>query len=398
MAIKIIHPTDEICIKLQEFYSFLLKDPTEAQKILDAVREDKPTEFGILRPFLCSPSILTKKDFPSYFLIDDYSLQYATPTRYGTHRAEQIYRLYGKKAVADISCGVGAQLLALAKKTKAAGIEKDPTRYWLCKINLEIAKLKGDIEILPEVFLGDALAKSTQAKLKKYPLLLCDSFRDDAGYSPALEELHTLYPEKQIIYEFRPRETIDGILKLHSWLTQGADVEFWGEGERCSRISVYVGKGNTVRFYQDDTVMRANLEYSLSDLAKAREESAHAISTEFPTQEFVMLNRTLVVNHFVFLLEKPVVVLDKRRSVCEIPFSISPKKRMVPLFSSSEPAEVARFIRHKEYALTLRFEIPSDQYWAFFRDYRFNPERKGSHRYSLFFYGGKYHLAEERGR
>ena len=66
--------------------------------------------------------------------LDSYSSMYATPEMVGNYRAE---RLKGYEIV-DIGCGAGLQAIMFAMSTPTTGIEADPLRYRLARLNRSV--------------------------------------------------------------------------------------------------------------------------------------------------------------------------------------------------------------------------------------------------------------------
>ncbi len=69
-----------------------------------------------------------------FLWLDSYSAMYATPEIVGTYRAG---RLRGRK-ILDIGCGAGLQAVMFSEESDTTGIEVDPIRYRLAKLNRRV--------------------------------------------------------------------------------------------------------------------------------------------------------------------------------------------------------------------------------------------------------------------
>lgn len=80
-----------------------------------------------------------------YFTHD--ALEQATRTRVAQHRASRL-RAAGVERVVDLGCGIGADLLALARAGLVVrGIERDPVRAEIAQANLAALDLPGTVEV-----------------------------------------------------------------------------------------------------------------------------------------------------------------------------------------------------------------------------------------------------------
>ncbi|MEK6845250.1 MAG: class I SAM-dependent methyltransferase, partial [Nanoarchaeota archaeon] len=185
-------PIGELAKVLQQ----LEQAPAMVLEVLERIREAKlnkmelpeslPPEFQALAGFVHSPTELKKRGFWEYLLADKYSLSYATPQKFGAHRAERISDLFPDMKIADVSCGVGGQLLELGKAgIETIGLEKDPLRYALAKINVQLAIIKNYVQFKPILYNEDALDSAVKLT-EKITVVLCDSLREGGkDYSPS---------------------------------------------------------------------------------------------------------------------------------------------------------------------------------------------------------------------
>jgi len=77
-------------------------------------------------------------------------LEQATGERVAAHRAR---RFAGCSRAADLCCGIGGDLLALARVTRVVAVERDPLRLAIARANVEVCGLAGRVEFVQ----GDAL-------------------------------------------------------------------------------------------------------------------------------------------------------------------------------------------------------------------------------------------------
>lgn len=120
-----------------------------------------------------------------YFTAD--GLEQATRTEVAAHRARRFARLGADTDVADLCCGIGADLIALARAGhRVSGVERDPLTAAVARANLAALGLTG-------AHLGDATANDPRG----YAAVFCDPARrttggtrrrifDPAAYSPPL--------------------------------------------------------------------------------------------------------------------------------------------------------------------------------------------------------------------
>lgn len=363
-----------------------------------------PTELTALAGFVQSAEVLQKRGFYEFMLLDEYSLSYATPIKFAKYRAQRISSLFHGESVMDISCGVGAQLLELCKEVSCIGIEKDTTRYLLAKINVNLAFYNKRIPIKPEILNEDALSDKCVDVASKHGVIFCDSFREGIEYSPELNDLHKLYSGHYLVYEFKPRENIKEIMQKYPFLCGHAEIEYYGEEERCGRLTAYIGRGNTIKFYQADDYLPINLSYPHERLESVIVQNKQKVVSGFPSHDFFILNRCLVDNYFLPLLNFNVFALDKRRYVVEMnkvehnnKIQLKPKRVFSPIESSKNIGEISEFLgNYEEYNVTLRFEIDPKEYWNFINENKLSTNRESKNRFSLFKFNGTFHLCEER--
>ncbi|MBI4980203.1 hypothetical protein HZC30_01440 [Candidatus Woesearchaeota archaeon] len=396
---------------LNEVYALSEREPQQVSDKINTIRQLKkekteiPAELLILSEFVYPFETLHKRGLYEHLLVDDYGLSNATTIKFGQHRIKRIQELFGDAKVLDISCGCGGQLLESCKEgINVAGVEKDPLRCLLAKINVNLAHFHNYISVKPQIVNDDALSPATVKLAAEFEVVLCDSLRISGAYFPELNELRKFYPQKYIVYELRPLENIQHLLQQYPFLSKNAEVEFYGEEDRCSRLTAYIGRGKSIKFFQEDELLNAELSYPPERMESAALQTQQKLSSEFPTHDFFVLNRCLVDNYFVALLNLSICAVDKKRYLCEFSpakdSKINPLKIFYTVESSTDIKELTAFLQDnfEEYTTALRFEIPSGEYWDFIKENKLVTNRDSVYRFSLFKFNGVYHLAEEKSR
>jgi len=351
-----------------------------------------PKDLITLSKYVNSKEALQKKGFPEYVLLDEYFLSYATPLKYAEHRAKKISKLFPDKKLIDISCGSALQLIEFAKQgIECAGIEKDEIRYLQAKININLAHYLKLIQGRPEIYLEDALSDRAKKIIDNYNIIFCESYRENKNYYPNLNELYKEYKDKTIIYEFIPTETITTILDTYSFLENNSIIEFYGEKDRCSRITAYLCKEDKIEFYQNDDSLQLELSYRQKDLHKMKSKDF----IETIPDKFIMLNRCIIENHFDMLIKENIFKLDKRRYLLE--GNKYSKRIFATLYSAERINAVTAHLKenYKDYYTTLRFELDPKEYWKFINNNSLITNKESKNKFSLFKYKDTYYLCKE---
>lgn|GEM_PF-2325536 len=392
--------------QLEQIYALAESNPQELLNQIEKVREFKvqgaalPAKLAHLGPYVHSLENIQKRNFSEFMLLDEYSLSYATPQRFARHRAQKISSLYPRDQVVDISCGVGGQLLELCKECPAIGIEKDPFRYWLAKINIALAFHLKQIPVRPLIYNEDALnSLQVPPLIKNYSVILCDSWRDSGKYVPDLQELYSLYPEKMFVYEFKPLEKADSLFQKYPFLFGKCELEYYGEEDRCSRLTAYYGRGKMVGFFQEEGIPW-NLNFLHERAESAPLQAKERLVQGFPTHDFFVLNKGLVENGFSSLFDFPVFQVDKKRFLVEMRSApqLKIRKFFSPVLSSNDITEISAYLQenYDDYNVTLRLEIPSEEYWTFVNENKLITQKESINRFSLFKHKAVYLLVEEK--
>jgi len=391
--------------ELERLHRLAETDPEGLLGQIELVRSLKlsgkeiPEKYSVLSLFVHAKETLSKRGFPDYVLMDDYSLSYSTPQKFAAYRAKKIAQLFAGEEVVDISCGSGAQLIELCKELTAIGIEKDPLRFWLAKINTALACGLKIIPFQPLVFNEDALNPLRAATLvKDFNVLLCDSWREGGQYSPEMKSLRELYPNKYLIYEFRPLEKASLLLNKYPFLFGKCELEYYGEGDRCSRLTAYIGKGKSINFVQEEGPLSLKLSFNHERAEGIETQTQDKLISGFPTHDFIILNRCLVEQGFVALFDFPIFHLDKKRFLVELNSQLQSSRVFSPILSTNDITEVTAYLQdnYDDYNVTLRLDIPNEEYWDFAKENKLVIDRQSSNRFSLFKQKNIYLLAEEK--
>ncbi|HID42221.1 MAG TPA: SAM-dependent methyltransferase, partial [Archaeoglobaceae archaeon] len=164
---------------------------------------------------------------------DDTGLRYSTPKLIAEYRAERLKC----DTMADISCGVGAQLLFFARVCrKVYGVEIDRKRALFARLNVKSMGLE-NVEILE----GDALSDEIVRKVKNAEIIFSDPSR------PPGEDVRTLnnlepspyrviekYVDHEIAFELPPQIP-------PSRIEIGGEKEYTSLNFRLNRLALYTG-------------------------------------------------------------------------------------------------------------------------------------------------------------
>jgi hypothetical protein len=178
-------------------------------------------------------------------------LEQATRASVAAHRAA---RFAGTARVLDLCCGVGGDLIALARAGLAVhGVDRDPLTVEVARANVAALGLAG-----ASVSVGDALTTSTAG----WPAAFCDPARrasgrrvfDPRGYSPPysfLGELAGAVPcTGAKVAPGIPHELVPPGVEAE-WVSDAGEVKeaalWWGELATASRRATLLPGGATLR-------------------------------------------------------------------------------------------------------------------------------------------------------
>lgn len=169
--------------------------------------------------------------------LDRYSSQYSTPEIVGKYRAG----LISEGRLVDIGCGSGMQAVMFAERREVTGIENNPIRSRMAKLNA------GVYEVSMEV-IGKDFHEVSREKLGKRANVFSDPVRtpravkDPALLNPSPEELMHLYGDiaEQFIFDLPPRTDPmelgwDGTYEYMSVQNVHSRLTFYSSSERRIR-------------------------------------------------------------------------------------------------------------------------------------------------------------------
>jgi hypothetical protein len=158
------------------------------------------------------------------------ALEQASHEQIAAHRARHFPE---GKLVADWTCSIGADLIALAKRGPAIGIDLDPERLAYAKHNLAVHGLEA------ELILGDCLQVAPQTEFA----VADPARRIDGRRTVAMDQFQ---PDPQILAE-RFSALRNACLKLspmmrdEDLLSLGGRLELWSYGRECREAAVWLG-------------------------------------------------------------------------------------------------------------------------------------------------------------
>ncbi|AFK22591.1 class I SAM-dependent methyltransferase [Pyrococcus sp. ST04] len=318
--------------------------------------------------------------------------------RYATHEVVADYRGrrlkdQGVKSVADVSCGVGIQLIFFAKYgIRAVGVDIDPIKIEFAKRNAE----KYGVNV--EFIIGDSLSPEIIEKID------ADVIFSDPARPPEVPErnLEDLLPSPLKVYEAYKEKTDAFIFDLPPQIRR-EKVPWKGEFEYIDLF----GHVNRLTFYTEPL---AKAERSAVILPKgARLESDPSL--ENIVQETATPERYLyeipqgidyadLINELFHKVggELKLLLREKRRvlatSMDEIKSEYFKRAYVVVATMPFHPVRINDFLRKEGYGrATLRMSVSENEYWKIRRKIEAN--LKGEKRAFVFKVGDLAVIAEE---
>lgn len=139
--------------------------------------------------------------------------------------------------VVDLTCGIGADLIALAGRGPATGLEMDPVRAEIARHNLSVHGLRAEVAV------GDCLRQDWEAEYA-----FCDPARRRAGRRTL--DIDEFSPNPRLVAE-RFRELELGGMKLSPMLSDhdleslGGDLEFISYGGECREALIWISRSRS---------------------------------------------------------------------------------------------------------------------------------------------------------
>lgn len=325
--------------------------------------------------------------------MDLEGLRYATHEVVAKYRAERLKEL-GVKSVADVSCGIGIQLIFYAMNVeKAYGIDIDPVKIEFARRNAEKYGVS-NIEFIN----ADSLSEETVKRID------ADVIFSDPARPPEAPErtLDGLVPSPLKVYEAYRSKTDGFIFDLPPQMRRNR-VPWKGEFEYIDLF----GAINRLTFYFEPL---ARAERSAVTLPKgARLESDPNLEdivewTEKPGQYLYEIPQSIdyadLINELFHAVsgEMKMLLREKRRVLAtgdeEIRSDYFKRVYTVVAVLPFHPVRINDFLRREGFGrATLRISLPEGEYWRFRR--KVEAGLKGDRRAFVFQLGEKAIIAEE---
>nr|WP_297093033.1 methyltransferase domain-containing protein [Thermococcus sp.] len=324
--------------------------------------------------------------------MDLEGLRYATHEAVARYRAERLGEL-GVRSIADVSCGIGIQLIFYAMKVdKAYGIDIDPLKVEFARRNAE----KYGVDNI-EFINADSLSRDV------IEMIDADVIFSDPARPPEMPErrLEDLLPSPLEVYEAYRSKTDAFIFDLPPQMRRER-VPWRGEFEYIDLF----GALNRLTFYTEPL---ARAERSAVILpAGARLESAPDLEnivewTEKPGQYLYEIPQSVdyadLINELFHALNADVRMLlrEKRRILAtgdgEIRSPYLKRTYAVVGVVPFHPVRINDFLRREGFGrATLRISVPEGEYWKVRR--RIEANLKGDRRAFVFQFGKLAIIAE----
>lgn len=324
--------------------------------------------------------------------MDLEGLRYATHEEVARYRAERLGEL-GVRSIADVSCGIGIQLIFYAMKVdKAYGIDIDPLKVEFARRNAE----KYGVDNI-EFINADSLSRDV------IEMIDADVIFSDPARPPEMPErrLEDLLPSPLEVYEAYRSKTDAFIFDLPPQMRRER-VPWRGEFEYIDLF----GALNRLTFYTEPL---ARAERSAVILpAGARLESAPDLEnivewTEKPGQYLYEIPQSVdyadLINELFHALNADVRMLlrEKRRILAtgdgEIRSPYLKRTYAVVGVVPFHPVRINDFLRREGFGrATLRISVPEGEYWKVRR--RIEANLKGDRRAFVFQFGKLAIIAE----
>ena len=325
--------------------------------------------------------------------MDMEGLRYATHEVVAKYRAERM-KEYGIKSIADVSCGVGIQLIFYAMNVeRACGIDIDPLKIEFAKRN---AKKYGVSNI--EFINADSLSPETVEKIDAEVI-----FSDPARPPEALErDLEGLLPSPLRIYGAYRQKTDSFIFDLPPQMRR-EKIPWKGEFEYIDLF----GALNRLTFYTEPLARADRSAVVLP--AGARLESDPYLEnivewTEKPGEYFYEIPQSIdyadLINELFHRLpvEAKMLMREKRRVLAtgSEPVKSPYLKRTYHVVAvvPFHPVRINDLLRREGFGrATLRISVPEGEYWKIRK--KIEENLRGEKRAFIFKVGEKGIIAEE---
>ncbi|NJE47214.1 methyltransferase domain-containing protein [Thermococcus sp. GR7] len=324
--------------------------------------------------------------------MDLEGLRYATHEVVAKYRAERLAE-FGVKSIADVSCGIGIQLIFYAMKVeKAYGVDIDPKKIEFARKNAEKYGVR-NIEFIN----ADSLAPETIERIDAEVIF------SDPARPPEMPErrLEDLLPSPLAIYESYKHKTDSFIFDLPPQIRR-EKVPWKGEFEYIDLF----GHLNRLTFYTEPL---AKAERSAVVLPKGvRLESNPNLEdivtwTEEPKQYLYEIPQAVdyadLLNELFHSVngELKMLLREKRRVLAtsdeRVESDYFKRSYTVVGVTKFHPLRINDFLRREGFGrATLRISIPENEYWRFRK--RIEANLKGDRRAFIFQFKDRAIIAE----
>ncbi|WP_297465433.1 methyltransferase domain-containing protein [Thermococcus sp.] len=324
--------------------------------------------------------------------MDLQGLRYSTHEEVAKYRAKRLNE-FGAKSIADVSCGIGIQLIFYAMKVeKAYGIDIDPLKIEFARRN---AGKYGVSNI--EFINADSLSRDTVERVDAEVIF------SDPARPPEMPErrLEDLLPSPLKVYEAYSKKTDAFIFDLPPQIRRER-IPWKGEFEYIDLF----GALNRLTFYTEPL---ARAERSAVILpAEARIESDPDLEnivewTDEPGEYLYEVPQAVdyadLINELFHLLpvEAKMLLREKRRVLAtgdgEIKSPYLKRTYRVAGIVPFHPVRINDFLRKEGFGrATLRISVPDSEYWRFRK--RVEANLNGERRAFIFQLGNRAVIAE----
>ncbi|MDF2956145.1 MAG: tRNA/tmRNA/rRNA uracil-C5-methylase [Candidatus Alkanophagales archaeon MCA70_species_2] len=369
----------------------LIKRGFSRERVLKSLSKDVPPEL-IYEVARCR--LKAKEKFGALaerLFFDEEGLRYATPAIIAEYRAKRLKC----DVIADVSCGVGAQLIFFALSCrKAYGVELNRDRAKLAALNVASLGLEN-----VEVVIGDATSNTVAQRLEDAEVVFSDPSRPPGEKVRTIENLQ---PSPLKIVE-KYRKTTENLAfelppqmppaRVGRWLS--GEKEYTSLNFQLNRLALYMGalaecKVSAVSLPSGERVTCEDATFMPKTAAKPR---AFIYEVD-PT----VIKATLIKNLLGKLeLEAEVLSEDKRRTLLtsdeEVSSAFLRQYKVLEFVDFGVEPVVKALKRLNAKKVTLRFSLPPSEYWNVRK--RFEEGLSGGERWiHLFKIGDKALLAE----
>ncbi|MBC7081091.1 MAG: class I SAM-dependent methyltransferase [Thermoplasmatales archaeon] len=332
--------------------------------------------------------IISSKKFPSHnIFFDEYGLKYSTPPLIAQYRAKRVKG----NSIADVSCGVGVQLIFFAKNARVIGIEKDSYRAKMAILNMEINGIKNY-----EIIEGDCLDKKIVERIDADAIFSDPSRKENEKK----RKLNSLEPNPLKVYEIYKKRTDKIAFELPPQISRN-EILIEGEKEYTSlnftlnRLALYTNELASCNI----SAVSLPSEERITDMDEKIEVFFSDKIGEFIYEiDVTVVKAGLVSNLFGKIgFDGNLIKIGKRRSLAtsSIPYNSSFLRRYKVMeicsFNLSEINKILKNINARK--AILRIDIEPENYWNVRK--KIESGLKGEKTYQIFKFEDKALIVEE---